>query len=111
MYPFKCQTCQYVGHNEFVLFQHLETIESCKHFHEQKEVATGLLPDTSSACIAQKEEYHNITSYTFKRYSIDGIVDNIQFNMNDESRKKAWRMIQGGKKGGYKTIYRQYLRK
>ena len=60
LHPFSCQTCQYVGHNKYALCQHLESNESCKNFHEQKEIVTGLLTYKSSAYIAQKEEYYNI---------------------------------------------------
>jgi len=62
--------------------------ESCSYFEKQKEITTGLLPTASSVCITQNEILANLSSYTFKRYSTDGIVDNVQLNLKDDTRVK-----------------------
>ena len=65
--------------------------ESCSYFEKQKEITTGLLPTASSACITQNEISTNLSSYTFKRYSTDGIVDNWpKFHFELYALMKQW---------------------
>ena len=85
---FRCSGCQYIGHNERSLITHIQMNESCSYFEKQKEITTGLLPTASSACITQDEISTNFSSYTFKRYSTDGIVDNVQLNLKNDTRVK-----------------------
>ena len=85
---FRCSGCRYIGHNERSLITHIQMNESCSYFEKQKEITTGLLPVASSAGITQNEISANLLSYTFKRYSTDGIVDNVQLNLKDDTRVK-----------------------
>lgn len=63
----QCSTCQYIGHNERSLEQHIKNNESCK---------------------SQKKILPNVSSITFNQYSTDGIVDNIQLNIKGDTREK-----------------------
>ena len=89
---FCCSNCQYIGYNERSLVIHIRNNESCSYFEKQKEVTAGLLPTTSSVCITQNEISANLSSYTFKRYSTDGIVDSVRLHLKDDTRLK-WQNV------------------
>ena len=88
LHPFAYNTCGFIGYNEILLFQHLEHNESCKNFHEQKGVASGLLSTLSPENITQNQSYPHINSFVFKRYYTDGILDNVQLNLKDDTIEK-----------------------
>ena len=72
-------------HNEASLLHHLELIESCKHFYEEKGVASGLLYTMSCECITKNKSIPHTTPYVFNRYSTDGISDKVQLNLKDDT--------------------------
>lgn len=77
-YMLCCQTCQFVGYNKNSLLRHILFSEAWTYFDKQREVAVGLLLDTSLEYIIQNKKSPNISTYTFKYYSTDDVVDNIQ---------------------------------
>ena len=87
-HPHNCKTCVFVGHNESSLFQHLESNESCKHFHAEKGVASGLLRTMSSECVTKNKSIPHTTSHIFNRYSTDGIIDKVKLNIHDNTIQK-----------------------
>ena len=85
---FCCKYCKYVGFNETGLMQHHSKNERCYFLSEQNDVSTGLLPDTSSSCNIQNDPKKSVSSYRFKRVSADGILDNVQLDLKDDTTEK-----------------------
>ena len=88
LHPLYCKTCMFLGHNEASLLHHLEVNECCKHFYEEKRVASGLLRTMPSECITKNKSIPHTTSYVFNRYSTDGISDKVQLNLKDDTIEK-----------------------
>ena len=51
-------------------------------------MASGLLNDNKLPCIKSNNNCNDVTLYLFKRYSTDGVVDNVQLNLKDDSVQK-----------------------
>ena len=87
--PYACKTCgKFVGHNEQSFDLHLTKNISCKFYYEERNVASGLLNDSTLPCIKSNNNCNDVTSCLFKRYSTDGVVDNVQLNLKDDSVQK-----------------------
>ena len=84
--PYACKTCEkFVGHNEQSFDSHLTKNVSCNFYYKERNVASGLLNDSTLPCIKSNNNCNDVTSYLFKRYSTDGVVDNVQLNLKDDS--------------------------
>jgi len=88
LFLFSCKFCKYVGYNENRILHHLSKNQRCYYLSEQDDVSTGLLPDTSSSCNLKNDNLKSVFSYRFKRYSADGIVDNVQLDLQDDTTDK-----------------------
>jgi len=87
-HPHNCKTCDFVGHNEYSLYVHLENTVACQYFDKQKGVASGLLRPITSECVTMNKSIHHTTSHVFNRYSTDGILDKVQLNIHDDTIQK-----------------------
>ena len=80
---FCCKFCEYVGFDSNGLNQHLMKNPLCTYHYEELKVTTGLLPNIGKE-INIDNKAKNISSYTYQRYSADGIEDEVQLNLYDE---------------------------
>ena len=87
-HPHNCKTCDFVGHNEYSLYVHLENTVACQYFDKQKGVASGLLKPITSECVTMNKSIPHTTSHVFNRYSTDGILDKVQLNIHDDTIQK-----------------------
>ena len=82
-----CKFCDYVGFDSNGLNQHLMKNQLCTYHYEELKVTTGLLPNIGKQ-IRIDGNMKNITSYTCQRFSADGIEDEVQLNLHDETVEK-----------------------
>ena len=87
-HPHNCKTCDFVGHNEYSLYVHLENTVACQYFDKQKGVASGLLSPITSECVTKNKSIPHTTSHVFNWYSTDGILDKVQLNIHDDTIQK-----------------------
>ena len=86
--PFTCNFCDYIGFDPNGLNQHLVKNPLCAFHYEELKVTTGLLPKLGKLAGNETKVHRNITSYTYPRYSADGIEDTVQLNLHDETVEK-----------------------
>lgn len=72
---------------------HLSTHETCYYLSEWNDVSPGLLPDTSLLCNIKNDNHENFSSHRFKYYSADGIVDNLQLDIKEDTTEKRGNII------------------
>ena len=84
---FCCKFCEYVGFDSNGLNQHLMKNPLCTYHYEELKVTTGLLPNIGKE-INIDNKAKNISSYTYQRYCADGIEDEVQLNLHDETVEK-----------------------
>ena len=64
-----------------------------KHFHKERIVTTGLLPDATLPVITNNESNNDISSFIIPRYLTDGHIDNVQLNVKDSTMKQCKKII------------------
>ena len=102
--PFTCNFCDYIGFDPNGLNQHLIKNPSCAFHYEELKVTTGLLPNFGKHAGNETKLNKNITSYTYPRYSADGIEDTVQLNLYDDTVDKQ-QCIQNEYKTQSKNTY------
>ena len=85
--PYSCKFCEYIGFDSNGLNQHLMKTPVCTYHYEELKVTTGLLPNVRKE-INMESKLKNISSYTYPRYSADGIIDEVQLNLHDDTVAK-----------------------
>jgi len=93
--PFTCNFCDYIGFDPNGLNQHLVKNPSCAFHYEELKVTTGLLPKFGKQSDIASKVHKNITSYTYPRYSADGVQDTVQLNLHDETVEKQQYLHKG----------------
>ena len=66
---------------------------TCNHFHKQRIVTTGLLPDAALPSTTNNESNNDTSSFIIPRYSTDGHTDNVQLNVRDSTMKQREKLI------------------
>ena len=86
--PYCCKFCEYIGFDSNGLNQHLIKIYVCSYHYEELKVTTGLLPNIGKEVNVKKKFNNNISSYTYSRCSADGMEDEVQLNLHDDTVDK-----------------------
>ena len=60
---------------------------TCSYHYEELKVTTGFLPNIGKQ-IDIDTKSKNISSYRYQRYSADGIQDEVQLNIHDDTIDK-----------------------
>ena len=82
---FCCDFCKYIGYDNIGLSRHLQHSKQCGYYYNEKKVLTGQLLDKSELISVCKNPSINTTSYSFCRFSANGIEDSLQINYKDET--------------------------
>ena len=86
--PYCCQFCTYIGYEFSGLQRHLIVTPHCAHFYKEKEAITGIIPDLCTGKLKANPSKPDIKSYTFDRYSTNGVCDHVQLNIKDDTIAK-----------------------
>ena len=85
--PYCCKFCEYVGSDSNGLNQHLMKNPACSYHYEELKVTTGLLPNIGKE-INIETKRKNISSYTYPRYLANGVENDVQIHLHDETIDK-----------------------
>ena len=86
--PFSCNFCDYIELDSNGLNQHLVKNQLCAYHYEELKLTTGLLSKLGKESGMETKINTNVTSYTYPRYSADGIEDTVQLNLHDKTIEK-----------------------
>ena len=86
--PCCCQFCTYISYGFSGLQRHLSVTPHCAHFYKEKEAIAGIIPDLCTGQLRNKSPNPQITYYTFEQYPSNGVCDNVQLNITDDTAEK-----------------------